>query len=237
MKVRCIIPNWCENRVHITGSKEDIAKLKALIGDTFDFDILIPMPKEIKGGGVGQTAGNTMVVCNPATMVCHLASSKHGGQSIFEVVNSKSDGTGISLAQAVVDGYEPCAECVPGNPVDEKRVPHGLDKSIGESIKLIDHYGYDNWYNWSIANWGTKWQPDVCVDFGDTWASANFDTAWSPPEPIYNKLVELFPDLDIMWHYNEPGCCFSGDFETATVNDFADPCECGDCEECTGEEE
>ncbi len=43
------MPNWCENQVHITGSKKDVAKLQALIGDTFDFNALIPMPKDLQG--------------------------------------------------------------------------------------------------------------------------------------------------------------------------------------------
>ena len=44
-----------------------------------------------------------------------------------------------------------------------------------------------NWYDWSVRNWGTKWDAydvDVEVDIG----YIRFDTAWNTPIPIFRKL-------------------------------------------------
>ena len=80
------------------------------------------------------------------------------------------------------------------------------------SDRFKKEYGYDNWYDWTNANWGTKWDTDcedVSIDdFGGV--EYMFDTAWSPPEPIYHALKELFPKLEISWFYREDGMQIAG---------------------------
>lgn len=70
----------------------------------------------------------------------------------------------------------------------------------------------DRWYNWRIVHWGTKW--DICdIDIESTSdgnITLQFDTAWCPPEGIFHALGERFPDAEISWHYDEPGCALSG---------------------------
>lgn len=80
-----------------------------------------------------------------------------------------------------------------------------------------EKYGDNNWYNWSINNWGTKW--NSCHNTGpkmretkkgDTALTFMFDTAWSPPEPIFQALAKRYPDLFIEIHYIEEGMSFEG---------------------------
>ena len=85
----------------------------------------------------------------------------------------------------------------------------------------IEKYGYKNWYDWSVANWGTKWNAggsdneDMIVDYDedvdDTGiALFTFSSAWAPPVGVYEKLKELHPDLYIQGRYYEPGVGFFG---------------------------
>ena len=69
-----------------------------------------------------------------------------------------------------------------------------------------------NWYDWSIENWGTKWDTnDVqVVDEYEDFIIYSFDTAWSPPEPICAALRDKFPDLNISWFYRESGMEIAG---------------------------
>ena len=63
-------------------------------------------------------------------------------------------------------------------------------------------YGKNNWYDWSIEHWGTKWNAIevLHIGFGDYW----FDTAWSPCENVIAKLSCLFPQATIRyWYYEE----------------------------------
>jgi hypothetical protein len=66
--------------------------------------------------------------------------------------------------------------------------------------KEAELYGENNWYDWSICNWGTKWN-----SYGYDWLpyDANddrltFATAWSAPHPVIQKLAEMYPELWII---------------------------------------
>ena len=69
-----------------------------------------------------------------------------------------------------------------------------------------------NWHDWSIENWGTKWDPDdvQVVDEDEESITYSFDTAWSPPVPICEALRDKFPDLNISWFYRESGMQIAG---------------------------
>jgi hypothetical protein len=49
-------------------------------------------------------------------------------------------------------------------------------------------YGYPDWYNWRIANWGTKW--DAYDQYQVDENTIAFNTAWSDPTPIVRKLAK-----------------------------------------------
>ena len=65
-------------------------------------------------------------------------------------------------------------------------------------------YGRDNWYDWCIENWGTKWnaydyKPDV--DYSEEYAQSGvlkFWTAWDAPHPVVKKLSEIFSDIEFV---------------------------------------
>jgi hypothetical protein len=68
-------------------------------------------------------------------------------------------------------------------------------------------YGFPTWYEWCIANWGTKWN-SYSVDFdGD---SISLQTAWSPPCPVIEKLAKLIK-ADIRMTYLDEGFGYWGE--------------------------
>ena len=85
----------------------------------------------------------------------------------------------------------------------------------------VAKYGYKNWYDWQVANWGTKW--DVNLDsierVDPNTVTASFESAWSPPVDAYVKLCALGFEIEAM--YYEPGMCFVGKF-TGDENDYTD---------------
>jgi hypothetical protein len=80
-------------------------------------------------------------------------------------------------------------------------------------------YGKNNWYDWSTANWGTKWEPievegnwEITVDDDTATASLQFITAWAPPVAWFQKASEQYQDsLDFTLGYYEEGMDFSGE--------------------------
>jgi len=63
-----------------------------------------------------------------------------------------------------------------------------------------DKYGKNNWYDWSVEHWGTKWNasPDQIISRpyreGGT-GRISFSTAWSPPGSIFDELSKQYPTL------------------------------------------
>ena len=68
---------------------------------------------------------------------------------------------------------------------------------------IKEHGGFDNWYDWRLANWDTKWNAyDVDVELeGVDRIHVNFLTAWSCPTKIYLKLKEYCDEhnLSLDW--------------------------------------
>ena len=84
----------------------------------------------------------------------------------------------------------------------------------------------DNWYNWRVENWGTKW--DVTdeglefIDNGDGTASISgwFDSAWSPPIGAYEQLAADFDSCVIECSYYEPGMDFGGFWSSENGDEY-----------------
>lgn len=78
--------------------------------------------------------------------------------------------------------------------------------------------GGDGWYNWSVDNWGTKWDvrgDDVSIshevlDSGLSRLSLEFTTAWAPPSEWLAKVAPQYRDLQFTLWFDEPGACFAG---------------------------
>ena len=82
--------------------------------------------------------------------------------------------------------------------------------------KLFAETGYRNWYDWAIQNWGTKWgdynhYSVIRNDDGQFGIEIGYETAWSPFIPTFwEKVSAMFPDLEFVVVYEEPGMCFAG---------------------------
>lgn len=72
------------------------------------------------------------------------------------------------------------------------------------------------WYEWRVANWGTKWNAsDLCDIVQQTLKNGvksyfAFSTAWSPPIPVIEAAAAKFPTLEFTLKYWEGGCGFRG---------------------------
>jgi hypothetical protein len=68
-----------------------------------------------------------------------------------------------------------------------------------------------NWYDWNILNWGTKWEPTVdWIDLEtDNQVFMVFDTAWGPPLQWYQYIEEQY-GIKVNATYLEWSMCFCG---------------------------
>jgi hypothetical protein len=82
-----------------------------------------------------------------------------------------------------------------------------------QSAANRERYGYANWYDFCVSEWGTKWDVggehdgDASED-SDHSLTMTFDSAWSPPVTAYEKFEAL--GFTVQGYYYEPGMCFAG---------------------------
>ena len=108
--------------------------------------------------------------------------------------------------------------------------PKDLDPELQQ--KMIKETGFDNWYDWQVANWGTKWDIDVegleFTDHGDGTSTIAgwFDSAWSPPIEAYQTLCDSMDGIYLEAFYDEPGMCFVGCWDSEGGDDYYEYTEC-----------
>lgn len=164
------MPNFVIHNVKISGSVETISKVKKQIINTKD-----------ENGDVVPFSFQS-IIPRPASL--DIPSSSEVDNGIDYINGNTSEKKKIEERYATYpDGENRFKECI-------RLAEIALDN--------IKKYGYKDWYDWNIANWGTKW--DTChvyVETTDDEITLEFQTAWSTPEPVFLKLAEQYPDLMI----------------------------------------
>jgi hypothetical protein len=97
-------------------------------------------------------------------------------------------------------------DTVSGSMGEDKRAEHEAQQAAN-----VEKYGYANWYDFCVNEWGTKW--DIGADGNPAQdfpggLSLGFDSAWAPPIAAYEKLTEQGFRIRAM--YYEPGMAFAG---------------------------
>ena len=91
----------------------------------------------------------------------------------------------------------------------------------------LDKYGYKNWYDFCVAEWGTKWDvggENAYVEITENtetgkWVlNFSFDSAWSPPIEIYEAIADAGHEIEA--YYYEPGMAFCGKFTNAGGDEY-----------------
>lgn len=86
-----------------------------------------------------------------------------------------------------------------------------FSKPLEERLKFEGN----NWYDWNVRNWGTKW--DVAVSDDETYPETEliseedwsdriayrFNTAWNPPMEAITNLSQQYPNLTFNLSYEE----------------------------------
>ena len=91
--------------------------------------------------------------------------------------------------------------------------------------------GFDNWYDWRVENWSTKWE--VCEFYGvdrqyhseqnegESTITFGFDSAWAPPIGAYDNFLRDNEDCSLKAWYYEGGCDFMGEWDNGSDDCYA----------------
>ena len=176
------MPNHVTSILTLQGHSDEIEKCFKVIQGVYedgkkriiDFNKIIPMPESLNVVSGTETDRGMTLLLNDTEKL----------KEMLDYAWAKSDNiTDIeSLRQHIL------------STISEEGLINGL-----KAIKNIKQYGHKDWYNWSIANWGTKW--NAYQQSKLTPESTKFETAWSTPFPVMCKLSEMFPSLTLEVYY------------------------------------
>ena len=114
--------------------------------------------------------------------------------------------------------------------LQDTTAPLQKDATKEEKAKAKENlkkYGYDNWYDWRVENWGTKWdimefyninRKEIGEDESEI--SLGFDTAWAPALGAYEKFIDENSNCSLKAYYYEPGCDFMGEWDNGIDSSF-----------------
>jgi hypothetical protein len=128
----------------------------------------------------------------------------HDDPKMIERVRTAFNGEG--LLQEFIPVPEDLRNIVAGSvPVAEEEAHKAKEQANR------DKYGYTNWYDFCVNEWGTKWEigadgnPAQDIPGG---LMLGFESAWAPPTAAYEKLQAMGFRITAM--YYEPGMAFAG---------------------------
>lgn len=166
------MPNWVKHKITITGNENSLRDL---------MDRVRTSDSEFDFNGI---------VPMPKSLDIEEGSRTDKGESLYRAF--------LSLIEQGVKADEAKAIVIEGDEDNAKTFELGRTAVANEHL-----YGARSWYDWCCYNWGTKWNAcEPYVDYtGGDYCEIDFDTAWSASIPIFEKMHEIYPDLEIVVKY------------------------------------
>lgn len=201
------MPNHITNVIRFSGNIAHIKELLTAIQNdeegfgSFDFNKLIPMPEslDIESGSRTQNAMEIyLTYVNPDAPDKGVPKME---KTTFNQILEKYN------ARRFFQSFD-------GRLTDDEIVKYTQHTPLEELMELgkvatnnIRQYGAATWYEWSLNNWGTKWNAYDCFCDCDN-RFIEFNTAWDGVPRIAEKLAEKFPNVSFtyLWADENTGC-------------------------------
>lgn len=184
------MPNWCTNRLTVSD--------KTGGADIHKFIDAITLPKDHE-----DEHDLTLPYPTPEILIGTRSPSQTVEQ--IEDMRTRRDAGEMQAGDKYVGELHEN-----GSWVTDKYLQEQLDQ-IEKGEKAEKETGCNNWYDWNIEHWSTKWSPDVySVDVDGCSATVAYQTAWAPAEKLVRQLSKLYPDLVFVEAYLEEGMGFWG---------------------------
>jgi hypothetical protein len=183
------MPNHVITECTVTGPQPEIDRLQVLVfrvnndGKQFlDFDQVIPMPLSLRSGKDSSSA-----IQAAKLLLVRDGTLSFDSSGLFPIA--------VERIRADVGLPEPAPM---SDVAAAYLVKHPEQEAAGKQcVSNMVETGYPDAYEWSRANWGTKWNSYWfgIDESSDGFLRFHFETAWSFPTPIFEKLAAIFPTL------------------------------------------
>lgn len=196
------MPNHIKNRLKVIGTPDQIKEVLNFISSKdekgeavqIDFNKIKPMPK-----------GMNAEIHSGIKMWVEICTGQIDFASLFQPMETSAsemfkDGKYGTLASLLGAGtaMEHLTGKRQGNVKDFSE--EDFDAFI-QCLKNYRSYGATSWYEWRIANWGTKWNAYGQNDKRNTEDTIHFETAWRSPLALMAELSKLHPECILQFDY------------------------------------
>ena len=203
------MPNWVRNNI-IAREPETLKKLLLDENGNVDFNKVIPMPQDLQ-----ITSGSMSYKVQHKTWFSEFTAEEIKKQQPitdeFEKLYNDTM-TQQEFASLVVTN-KPLFEKIRkflglklrGQYAQRKDCIKDYIETFAKGFFNLKRYGERDWYEWSINNWGCKWNASesrVDTKFDGTMV-ISFDTPWSPPQGVLEEIAKHTP-IRVCW--SDEGC-------------------------------
>lgn len=215
------MPNYVNTIINLHGKNEDIKNVLSLVksdDNDFDFNRIIPMPESLNieassGAEIGLFAVISDDFTKPFEDVEKIIDSNPAYKKFLH-----------NMFVSFRELYERDKKWW----YDEKQsefVKRNRDLGL-KSKNNLDNFGYANWYDWCINNWGTKWNSfNANIELGYS-VIVSFSTVWDCPYRILEKFADICAEYNVTFdgiYADENAGCNTGSFDSETgVTQFKD---------------
>jgi hypothetical protein len=196
--------NYVAHRIWAKGSRRDIASLISQYMIDFedaytqekmeflDFDKIIPVPDIVEKTQAGSQA-------NQGAYLLQVLADEACYDLSYDKKINRSQGEDVYLAIRRFLQEQPNYQ------------------HYGQlQLQCLAETGFKDWYLWKVEHWGTKCGPikgeivSIEQDKGVINLELTMDTAWYSPEPIFEKLASIFPQIRFWIVCFDEGWNFAG---------------------------
>ena len=176
------MPNYVTNIVEFSGDPVTVQNMLIAIKDdtyglgTVDFNKLIPMPESLK------------IECGSRT-----DKGLKAYRDFISVYTLENGITGLDLLHIPKQSEDAFLRVRTDIQPDEWELGR-------QAFQNQLQYGAPTWYEWSIQNWGTKWNAcgyEAGTDYGTNCKALWFKTDSHAPVPVIEELARRFPEVDL----------------------------------------
>ena len=205
------MPNWVKNKIMV-GRKDIITRLKEkycfLSKETnnleFDFNKVIKMPHDLEiefSTKSDKALVLYMTFIDPEVKYYGKEEDKVSKKDWIKFYNLIKDH--MLINRNLTANKDELKEILNSYKDEENKL-----LNLGKlQINNILNYNAINWYEWSIDNWGCKWNASN-LKIKEDEKIILFDTPWAPPIPVMLEVSKQNPDVKIALLYSdeEIGC-------------------------------
>lgn len=186
------MPNYVRNRIIM----KDIGKIYYR---DFDFNEFIPVPDCIEKTIIDVFVADDADERKAKRVSTSIFNDNDVMDLIYKEIRNYRDPMDLTSYSNIYDLVEKYTLTMyKENPPSIKMVL----ETLANIIHCFISTGCTNWYEWSYAYWGTKWNSRGFERIDDD--TIQFDTAWYIPDPIFKKFFEKYQGREIeIWFADE----------------------------------